>query len=106
MKKKLRHFWHELFYMLAPSSVQKFGMTCKEAVSQMDIKDENTSFLMWFRLKLHLSFCQACNNYFRASRALGRAIRKLMKGSETFDLERINDELLRKHTRPKDTKLT
>ncbi len=75
-------------------------MTCKHVVEQIDLGDPPATWRAWFRLKLHLSFCQACNYYFKASRALGRAVREMTKHSgDSVDVEKINQELLKKYAR-------
>jgi tagatose-1,6-bisphosphate aldolase non-catalytic subunit AgaZ/GatZ len=101
LKERLRHYWHELYYKLASPAGVEFGMRCKHVVEQIDLGDEPATWRGWFRLKLHLSFCQACNYYFKASKALRRAVQEMAKSSSqtAIDLEKINQELLKKYTR-------
>ncbi len=100
IKERLRYYWHELYYKLASPSAVEFGMICKHAVEQIDMGDPPATWRAWFRLKLHLSFCQACNYYFKASQALRQAVRELAKGSgASVDIGKINRELLKKYAR-------
>ena len=69
IKERLRHYWHELYYKLASPSAVEFGMNCKHVVEQIDLNDPPVTWRAWFRVKLHLSLCQACSYYFRASQA-------------------------------------
>jgi hypothetical protein len=98
LKERLRYYWHELYYKLASPSGVAFGMTCKHVVEQIDLGDPPKNWREWFRIQLHLSFCQACNYYFKASRALRRFVREMTKCSvATADVKKINRELLRKY---------
>ena len=99
IKERLRHYWHELYYRLASPAGVEFAMACKHVVEQIDLQDSPVTWREWFRLKLHLSFCQACNYYFAASRALRRAVREMTKGSAPVDVEKINRDLLKKYAR-------
>lgn len=87
--------------MLAPPSGVEFGMVCKDVVEQIDLGNTPATWRARFRLKLHLSFCQACNYYFRASGALKRIVREMASGSgsSSTDVEQINQELLKKYAR-------
>jgi hypothetical protein len=100
MKERLRHFWHELYYKLTFQAGSNFALTCKQAVEHINVVDPSTqTWQMKFRLRLHLSLCQACVNYVKASRALGKAAREFMKSSDvSIDIEKLNQELLKKYT--------
>lgn len=98
MKKWLLNIWHDLYYELTPPSGEKFAMTCKEAVEQIN-SGGSRSWIAWFRLKLHLSLCRACRYYLQASHILGRAVRHMLHSSGVVDVEKINQELLRKYVR-------
>jgi len=103
LREKLRHYWHETYYFLAPKSGVEFGMKCREVVEKIDLGQRPATWIGRFRIRLHLSFCQACKNYFDISQALKRAIRGLMhKGETSVDLERLNQELMKKHAQDRD----
>ncbi len=91
------NIWHDIYYKLAPPSGEKFAMTCRDAVEQIN-SAESLTWVAWFRLKLHISLCSACRHYLQASRILGQAIRQMVKGSgDSVDLEKLNRELLEKY---------
>lgn len=97
MKERLLNIWHDIYYKLAPPSGERFAMTCREAVERIN-SAESLTWIAWFRLKLHISLCSACRHYLQASRILGQAIRQMVKGSgDSVDLEKLNQELLRKY---------
>jgi hypothetical protein len=89
--------WHDLYYKLTPPSGEKFAMTCKEAVEQINAESKQ-SWLGWLRLKLHLSLCSACRYYYRASQILGQAFRQMVDKAGFVDVDQINQELLKKHS--------
>jgi hypothetical protein len=100
LSEKLRYVWHEIYYRLGPRSGQRFALTCREVVSQVDatdVREASRPRLIAFRVSLHLSLCQACNNYEAATRALGDAIRKAVSLSAPIDLNKVNQDLLAKH---------
>lgn len=104
MKERIREIWHDLYYKYSPQEGVALAMTCKEAVEQMNLSDTGKlAWLSWLRLKLHLSLCRACAYYDRAGKALGKAVRELAQNSKaTFDLEKLNQDLLEKHARNKE----
>lgn len=98
INERLRHYWHEFYFKFSSPAGVEFAMRCKEVVEQIDIGDQPMTWRRWFRLKLHLSFCQQCNYYFRLSETLRRALRKTIHNSESkFDLEKVNQELLERY---------
>jgi hypothetical protein len=76
-------------------------MTCKHVVEQIDLRERPDTWLERFRLTLHLSLCQACSYYFKASRALQHAVRDMTNSSlNAIDLRKLNYDLLEKYGRP------
>ena len=55
------------------------------------------------RFLLHLSLCQACKNYFDATKAIKAAIKNLvLNRPQSLDLSKLNRELLKKHAQSND----
>ena len=105
IKEKIRYIFHELYYKLTPPGGVEFAMTCKQATELIDLRKRPGSFRDRFRLWLHLRICQACNYYFKASRALRRAVIEMLKNTEEkIDLKGLNQELLKKHSRNNEEK--
>lgn len=76
-------------------------MTCKEVVGQLDLPESPRGFRPAVRHALHLSFCEACRNYRKLSVALRKALRVYANNNPpASDLERLNQDLLRKYKRP------
>lgn len=96
INKSLRFIWHGFFYILAPKRAVEFAMSCKEVTEKIDLSDQVHNPKERFRLKLHLSLCQACSNYHQSSKILGDAIR--IAWSQHFhsdsELEKLNQRLL------------
>ena len=91
---RLRHYWHELYNFPNSNHANHFAMSCLETAEKLDLGQGG------FRLRLHLSLCQACHNYYAAARALRAAVRKLIKNSEDSDLlAKLNQALLKKHSK-------
>ena len=100
MGKKLRHFWHDLYYALASEGGVKFAMKCQDAAEIIDLGQEPSTFVGRMRFRLHMSLCQACRNYRDATKALRKAVRELAeKNSQGLHLDRLNQDLLRKFSR-------
>jgi hypothetical protein len=100
LKIKWRHFWHEFYYLLSSKPGEEFAMKCKDVAEMIDLGQTPTAWLGMLRFRLHLSLCQGCRNYFRASAALKAAIRKMLDGGADADhMERLNSELLKKFSR-------
>lgn len=98
----IRRWWHDLYYWVTGNKGARFALTCREAVEQVNWPEARGVALKRFRLKLHLSLCQACHNYFEMSRQLGRAFRTMVRGSDRHvDLERLNQDLLRRFGKPR-----
>ena len=95
---KLQGYWHDFFVKFAPQGADDFVMTCKEAVEYMSL-NESPSFIVWIRLRFHLSLCKACLYYFKASKVLKNAVRGIANKSSKFtlDIEKLNNELLRRY---------
>lgn len=72
----LREIWYGIYYAVAPNTVQEYALTCKEAVSEINTKKDRH-----FRVKLHLSLCQACTNYDKYSRWLSENFPEKKSGS-------------------------
>lgn len=95
----IRHFWHELYYLLVSERGEKFALKCKEAVHQIDLAQPQKP-LDQIRLNLHLSLCQACQNYFDLSTALRKSVRILIKKNENPDrLAVLNEQLMSKYSK-------
>jgi hypothetical protein len=102
MKEKLRYWFHELYYKLVPPSGIEFAMTCRQATEIIDLGTRPSTVRDHFRLWLHLRLCQACNYYYKASQALSRAVREMLKRKEELvNVRQLNQELLKKHGQEK-----
>lgn len=73
--KSLRFIWHVFYYVLAPKKAVEYAMRCKDVTEKIDLADQIRTPQEQFRIKLHLSLCQACNNYKESSVILRNAIR-------------------------------
>ena len=95
--KQIRQIWHDIFYAKSSEKRVEFAMRCKDVVHHID---HGISGLGWkdrFRLKLHLSLCQACKNYWDFSRFLNRSVKALLgKNASEPELEKLNKRLLDK----------
>ncbi|AZZ36359.1 hypothetical protein CIK05_05990 [Bdellovibrio sp. qaytius] len=101
LKKRIRHYWHDLYYNVVSDNGVKFAMTCKDVTEKIDLNDQSKTQLEKFRVKLHVSLCQACHNYYSFSQTLKTAFKKLMTSSKPTktDLEKLNRELLQKYSK-------
>lgn len=99
IRKKIRLYWHDLYYFLASKQGIHFAMTCKDATAKIDLNDQAVTITDKTRLKLHISLCQACYNYYSLSQTLRRLIRKLVISNKNSkaDLEKLNRDLLKKY---------
>lgn len=96
---RLRHYWHEIYYFFASEKAIEFAMHCKDVAEKIDLQGPTASWTQDFRLRLHLSLCQACKNYFDISVALKQAVRELIKDSAySGSVKILNQELLKKFT--------
>lgn len=95
---KFRRYWHNTYYFFASDGGVKFAMTCKDVAEQVDIGISKT-LTGRFRFFLHISLCQSCKNYLSLTNELRRAIRTVVsKGENPVHLEKLNSELLTKHS--------
>ena len=79
-------------------------MTCKDVTEKIDLGQVPPTWVGRFRLRLHLSFCQACKNYFDVCQELRRIVRGLVEKSLTqTEIERLNQELIKKFAKPPGT---
>lgn len=99
IKKRIRHYWHDLYYAVSPDKGVDFAMKCKDAAEMIDLKKIPADFLGKARFYLHLSLCQACSNYFEASRALKQAVQNLVGKNEANHIKKLNEDLLKKHAK-------
>lgn len=101
LKKQFRHYWHDLYYYLTNKKGVEFAMTCKDATEKIDLADQTKTITDKFRVKLHVSVCQACNNYYSLSQMLRAAIRKVMAAhkDKNSNLDKLNQELVKKYSK-------
>jgi len=101
IKKLFRHYWHDLYYFLSDKKGIEYAMTCKDATEKIDLNDQTKTINDKFRVKLHVSLCQACDNYYSLSQMLRAALRKLMSSHKPSksSLEKINKELVDKYAK-------
>jgi hypothetical protein len=100
LKESLRHHWHDVYYALVSDSGVEFAMHCQDITAQMDLGPRSRSWSERLRFLLHLSLCQACSNYLRASRALKRAVCSALSAKSVQDsLTQLNHELLQKFSK-------
>lgn len=101
LKKKFRHYWHDLYYYLTDQKGADFAMTCKDATEKIDLSDLAQTNTDKFRVQLHVSLCQACNNYYSLSQMLRAAVRKLMMSQKVskMNLEKLNQSLIEKYSK-------
>lgn len=99
--KKIRQYWHDLYYFLASKAGVDFAMTCQDATAKIDLRDQNKSAVDKARVNLHISLCQACNNYYTFSRVLSLAIKKLLTNNTNnkSEIDNLNKELLKRHSK-------
>jgi hypothetical protein len=95
--KRFRQVWHDIFYAKPSEKRVEFAMRCKDVIHHIDHGVSHMGWKHWFRLKLHLSLCQVCKNYFDFSRFLNRSLHTLLgKRPSEQDLEKLNKRLLDK----------
>lgn len=100
-RKLIRHFWHDIYYFFASDRGVRFAMTCRDATEKIDLSDQAKTNLDKARVKLHVSLCQSCNNYYSFSQVLRRALKKLMKPDHKSveSLEKLNTDLVHKYSK-------
>ena len=100
MRSNIRKIWHDLFYALVSDQTAEFAMRCRNVVAQVDTPEENDSWRLAFRIKLHMSLCQACANYIVFSRFLNQKMALLSKQDfNERDLIDLNQKLLQNYAR-------
>ena len=97
-KKLIRHYWHDGYYFFVSDKGVDFAMTCREATEKIDLQDLSKSITEKTRVRLHVSLCQACNNYFKFSSSLRSAVKKIVSSKQhtKTELDKLNDDLLQK----------
>lgn len=100
-KKIVRKAWHDIYYFWASKKGVDFALTCREATENIDLNDQAKTAQGKLRVKLHISLCQACNNYYSFSRSLSRALKKLVQArpKTDSDLDKLNNELVQKFSK-------
>jgi hypothetical protein len=100
LKNILRRIWHDIFYVLTPGFGLKFAMRCKDVTEYIDLGLVPNQASKRFRLKLHLSLCQACSNYLKMTQVLNRAAHEMFSQNYTeYNFEKMNEKLLVKFGR-------
>ncbi len=91
VRKVFARIWHDVFYVLFPGKLAVWmALTCKESVHEMNTLQDGS-----FRMKLHLTLCATCRNYFRYGQWLKTNI-----NNDVPDLTNLNGKLLRKVSSP------
>ena len=99
---KLRHYWHEVYFSIFSESGVDFAVRCKDVTAHIDLRDRPKGVLGQFRFWLHLSLCQACDNYMKFSLVLGEKLREYSKLLNIkSDLDQLNKSLLEKYSKKK-----
>lgn len=101
LEKMIRHYWHDLYYFFASDKGVDFAMTCREATEKIDLRDQAKTTNEKIRVQLHVSLCQACNNYNQFSRILNKALKKVMSlnARTQSEITKLNEALLRKFSK-------
>lgn len=94
-KIKLRHIWHEIYFKIASKKAVDFSLKCREVVQHIDLNQKPETLTYKFRFLLHLSFCQACKNYYDFSKFLKKIIIKKVMNQVT-DTKNLNIKLINK----------
>lgn len=96
--KCLRLLWHGVYVLATLGMGRTFGLRCREVVQKIDLDVGPRTKLDEFRFRLHLSFCQACANYFHTSRALKVAFLKQISKNQPISrsLDDLNAQLFEK----------
>lgn len=103
LDERLRQIWHDFFYKVGKQRAVRLALRCQDVATQIDLEEQQT-LIQYFRFKLHLSLCQACKNYDNTSVVLKTAIKNLINNDEISEdarLEKLNKELLIKHSTTK-----
>lgn len=94
---KIRKVWHDWFSANATKKQVAFALSCQDVTCEIDLRKKRETLRERFRFWLHLSFCQACKNYYEFSNALGRAVRK-KKPHEPVRIQEMNAALVEKYS--------
>jgi len=94
LAKKLRRYWHDVYFAIAPASGVEFAMKCRDVAHVIDLGENPSDLTQKLRFHLHLSVCQACTNYFRFSAFLKKKLRP--KKSDDQSMNKQAAELNRK----------
>lgn len=57
--------WHDIYYYFESKQLEKAALTCREAVTQLEMSDDQ----LGMQLTLHLSLCESCRSYHRFSKS-------------------------------------
>ena len=100
LEKIIRYYWHDIYYFFASEKGIDFAMTCRDATEKIDLSDQSKTAREKMRLKLHVSLCQACNNYYKFSHLLKTVTKKAseLPSESKKRLENLNKDLLKKFT--------
>jgi hypothetical protein len=101
LEKLIRHFWHDVYYSIFSNKGVDFAMTCREATEKIDLSDQSKTSHDKLRVSLHISLCQACNNYYKFSNLLKNALKKASSfhSDNKKNLEKLNKDLLKKFSK-------
>lgn len=92
--KKLRRYWHDLYYAVVSKRGEDLALHCRDAARLVNVSSEETDARTKLRLLLHLSLCQACSNYASFTRLLRDRLRAPEPSPK--QVERLNEELVKK----------
>jgi hypothetical protein len=102
LKSLVRKIWHDFFYIFTFGFGTKIGLKCKDVSKAIDLGLIPAQPSLRFRHYLHLSFCEACNNYFKMSLALKKAAHAMMQNGSAYpNFDSLNQSLLKKYAQPK-----
>lgn len=99
--KRFRVYWHDLYYFVFSKKGADFALTCREVTETVDLADSDKSSLHKTKVTLHISLCQACNNYNSFSRLLKKLTTELISAHEVHKpkLKKLEEELLKKYAK-------
>lgn len=70
--KWLLNFWHDLFYAVESKKLERFALTCRRAVEDIESTDGRPGL----QLALHLSLCDSCRRYYGFSKAFRQQLKE------------------------------
>ena len=95
VNRKLRQLWHDIYYKLASQKGVEFAMKCKDAAEIVDLGSAPLSWSARLRLRLHLSLCQACQNYFETTQVLKKAMNDFIdQNKKSVPIDNLNKTLM------------